>query len=159
MKKIYYDFSKIGGSGIFASQKIHKGQIIFCVRGTEIVHHRYTAKFSPTGPNWLAIGKEKWLVPFDKNPWPYINHSCKPNSGFRGSLTIIAMKDINKKEEVTIDYSITEGDPYWHMICHCGAKQCRKFIVSAVSQPELLLKYKPWLPSFLRRRLPSGGQL
>lgn len=155
MKKIYYAFSKIGGSGLFAFRKINKGEIIFRIRGITTVHHRYTPEFSPTGPNWLAIGKEKWLVPFDKNPWPYINHSCNPNSGFRGSLTIVAMKDVNKNEEITLDYSITEEDPYWHMVCHCGAKQCRKIIVSAVSQPELLLKYKSYLPNFLRDHLHS----
>ncbi len=152
MKKIYYAFSQVGGSGLFASQKIRKDQTILRVRGTEIVHHRYTAKFSPTGPNWIATGKEQWLVPHDKNPWSYINHSCNPNSGFRGSLTIVAMKNINRDEEITIDYSITEGDPYWHMVCHCGSKQCRKTIISAVLQPELLLKYKSYLPTFLRNK-------
>lgn len=160
MKKIYYAFSKIGGSGLFASRKINNDQIILRVLGTKIIHHRYTLKFSPTGPNWLAIGKEKWLVPSDKNPWSYINHSCDPNSGFRGTRTIVAMRTINEDEEITIDYSITEGDPYWRMICHCDAKQCRKIIVSAGLQPELLLKYKTYLPNFLKKHcditLPGG---
>lgn len=91
MKKVYYAFSKIGGSGLFAKQKINKDEIIFRVQGTVIVRHRYTSSFSPTGPNWIAIGEEEWLIPSEKNSWPYLNHSCEPNSGFRGLLTIVAM--------------------------------------------------------------------
>lgn len=152
MKKVYYAFSKIGGSGLFAKQKINKDEIIFRVQGTVIVRHRYTSSFSPTGPNWIAIGEEEWLIPSEKNSWPYLNHSCEPNSGFRGLLTIVAMRDIDRDEEITIDYSTTEGDPYWHMVCHCGAKRCRKTIVSVTLQPDLLLKYKSYLPNFLRGR-------
>ena len=116
------------------------------------MHHRYKPKFSPTGPNWMAIEKEEWLIPLEKNPWPYINHSCNPNSGFCGSRTIVAMKNIDRGQEITIDYSITEGDPYWYMVCHCDAKQCRKTIVSAVLQPKLLIKYKSYLPTFLKKK-------
>jgi len=152
MKKVYYAFSDIGGSGLFASKKILKDEIIFFVGGLKIVKHRYTKKFSPTGPNWIAIDKERWLVPFDNNPWPYVNHSCNPNAGFRGTLGIVAMRNIAKDAEITIDYAITEEDPYWHMVCHCGVKQCRKRIVSAVLQPELLRKYKTYLPTFLKKQ-------
>lgn len=152
MNKTYHAFSNIGGSGLFAKQKIYKDQVIFRIKGTKIVRHRYTAKFSPTGPNWIAIGKERWLVPVEENPIYYLNHSCKPNSGFSGSLNIVAMKDINRDDEITLDYAITEEDPYWFMMCRCGARHCRKKIISATLQPELLIKYKPYLPNFLRSK-------
>lgn len=151
MRKVYYAFSKIGGSGLFATRKIAKEEVIFRVRGKKIIKHRYTEKFSPTGPNWIAIDHERWLVPFDNNPWLYINHSCNPNSGMRGKISIVAMKPINKGEEVTIDYAVTEGDPFWYMVCHCGFKGCRNKIVSAVREPELFQKYRGYLPSFLEK--------
>lgn len=153
MRKVYYAFSKIGGSGLFASKRIGKDETIFHVRGHKTIKHRYTKKFSPTGPNWIAVDDEKWLVPFDNNPWPYVNHSCNPNAGYRGTLGIIAMKNISKGEEITIDYAITEGDPFWHMVCHCGTKQCRKRILSAVLEPELLKRYESYLPTFLRKKV------
>src|ERR1035437_7410304 len=34
----------------------------------------------------------------------YLNHSCDPNCGFGGEITIVAMRDIKAGEEITIDY-------------------------------------------------------
>lgn len=150
MRKIYYDFSPIGGSGIFAKQAIRKDETVFKITGDEIIRHAYTRTFSPSGPNWVAVDREAWLIPSTKNPWPYINHSCEPNVGFRGSREVVAMRDIAPDEEVVIDYAITEEDPYWRMQCCCRAKKCRKEIASAPNlPPRLIKKYQKYLPTFL----------
>lgn len=151
MQKIYYDFSPIGGSGIFAKRLIRKNEIVFRIRGREKIKHAYVRTFSPTGPSWVAIGKEQWLITNSTNPWPYINHSCNPNVGFKGALTIVAMRTIRPREEILIDYATTEEDPYWKMKCVCRAKNCRKEIKSvSFLPPRLLKKYKDYLPKFLK---------
>ena len=38
------------------------------------------------------------------SPIWYINHSCNANAGLRGSVSIIAMRDIKVGEEVVVDY-------------------------------------------------------
>lgn len=70
----------------------------------------------------------------------WVNHSCDPNLKVFGvlidrfvdyeTLAFFAMKDIQVGEELTIDYyahvheQLVEGVP-----CHCGSKNCRKFLM------------------------------
>ena len=64
------------------------------------------------------------------NPGLYINHSCNPNSGIKNSVKIVAMKNIRRGEEVTFDYSTSESEKGWYLICHCENKNCRLIIRS-----------------------------
>jgi len=151
MFKVYVAKAGNLGKGIFAKSDIKKDEIIFIVKGT-IEKGDYNSEFYTEGPNWLALSKHKWLSPFDNNPWRYINHTCNPNAGLKGNVTVVAMKNIRKDEQVTIDYSITEDDPYWKMKCNCGAKNCRKIIRSVrFLSPSLFKKYKKYIPKFLRK--------
>lgn len=151
MSKVYVSKTGNLGKGIFAKADIEKDKIIFIVKGT-IEKGDYNSEFYTEGPNWLALAKNKWLSPFDDNPWRYINHSCNPNAGLKGKVTVVAMKNISKDEQITIDYSITEDDPYWKMRCNCGQKNCRKIIRSVkFLSPSLFKKYKEYIPKFLRK--------
>lgn len=151
MSKVYVSRAGNLGEGIFAKTDIKKDEIIFIVKGS-IKKNDYSPKSSVEGPNWLALAKHKWISPFDDNPWRYINHSCKPNAGLKGKVTVVAMKNIKKNEQITIDYSITEDDPYWKMKCNCGQKNCRKIIRSVrFLSPSLFKKYKEYIPKFLRK--------
>jgi len=150
MSKVYVAKANNLGKGIFAQADIRKDKIIFITKGT-IEKGSYNPEFYCKGPNWLAVAKNKWLSPFKNNPWRYINHSCNPNAGLKGKVTVVAMKDIKKDEQITIDYSITEDDPYWKMNCNCGQKNCRKIIRSVrFLSPRLFKKYKKYIPKFLR---------
>jgi len=151
MEKIYKEKSKISGTGIFANSSIKKGEIIFSVKGKR-VRSSYSPYNAEHGHRWLAIKKEIWISPFRNNPWWFINHSCNPNAGLKRIKTVVAMKNIKKGEEVTIDYSITEDDPYWEMQCNCGTPNCRKTIRSVRFLPEKLFnKYKPFIRKFLQK--------
>ncbi|KAF9697283.1 hypothetical protein EKO04_004823 [Ascochyta lentis] len=75
----------------------------------------------------------------------FINHSCEPNAVYDSKRVgrelrhvIVAMKDIKKGEEVTVDY----GQTYWevmndrHVWCGCRASTCKyKEAVSALDGP------------------------
>ncbi len=144
--------SKIG-KGLFAAKDVKKDEVLFSVVGKR--HHEgYSPgkSYLSLGPRWLAIGKETWLIPKRTSKWWYLNHSCKPNGGLYGTKTVIAMQNIKKGEEITIDYSITEDDPYWKMQCRCREKGCRKIIKSVRFLPEKLFqKYKRYIPGWLKR--------
>ncbi len=151
MSKVYTNKAGNLGKGIFAKADIKKDEILFIVKGT-IKKNEYGPEFSVEGPNWLALAKNKWLSPFDNNPWRYINHSCNPNVGLKGKVTVVAMKNIRKNEQITIDYSITEDDPYWKMKCNCEQTNCRKIIRSArFLSRTLFKKYKKYIPKFLKK--------
>lgn len=61
------------------------------------------------------------------------------------------MTRIEAHEELVIDYSTTELDPYWKMDCNCGASGCRKVLRSFQFLPhELKIKYQRYLaPVFI----------
>jgi len=42
----------------------------------------------------------------------YQNHSCNPNVGLRGEITFVTMKDIEKDEELTVDYAFIDNEDY-----------------------------------------------
>jgi len=56
----------------------------------------------------------------------YINHSCEPNSYMKnvhGHILVLALRDIEAGEEVTIDYHSTLHSDKKR--CTCGAPSCR----------------------------------
>ena len=55
----------------------------------------------------------------------FINHSCDPNLGLRGQITLVALRDIEVGEEVCFDYAMTDCTPYDEFECRCGMAACR----------------------------------
>ena len=138
------------GRGVFAARRIAAGERIFAFTGT-IVRAGYDSNYLQ-GKRWLGVGPQTWVAPDPRSPWGFINHACQPNCGFRGTVTIVAMKSIPAGTELTIDYSTTEEDPHWRMACQCGAAGCRKVIRNITSLPKGLVR-KRWayIPRYLQR--------
>lgn len=143
MKHIYICTSKIEGKGIAAGEDLNKGDVIQRIKGEPKFLAIKNKKDSLSYPNWIGVGKNKWINP--DYPNQYLNHSCNPNSGIKGKVTMIALLDINEGEEITIDYSIIEGNDLWEMKCRCGEKNCRKIIRSVQYLPEK--QFKKYLPN------------
>lgn len=62
----------------------------------------------------------------------YLNHSCDPSCGIKNRTQIVAMRGLEKDEEITIDYAMfvpTKKDyPRVGLdipICRCGTNNCR----------------------------------
>ena len=124
MKKYFIGKSKINGKGIILNKDVVKDEIIFRFTGKTIKNQLNWYR----GPNWLQVGYTEWIIPHPGSTGNYLNHSCNPNAGIKGKNTIVAMGPINKGEEVTIDYALSETFPLWHMKCKCGSKNCRKLV-------------------------------
>ncbi len=141
--------SPIHGKGVLAFRDIKKDEIIFYIKG-EIRHLKINSpKDSEVGPCWIGIKNETWIDPI--SPAVYLNHSCNPNAGIRGKVTLRASKDINKGEEIIIDYSTTECDEFWSFTCHCGAKNCRKKVRSIqYLDKKTFNKYLPYIPKYFQ---------
>ncbi|MBK8954902.1 MAG: SET domain-containing protein-lysine N-methyltransferase [Saprospiraceae bacterium] len=137
-KKYYLKKSGSSGYGIYANQKIRKGEILF--KGEEksqrIVTQSYVQK------NWTAHEKElfrKYAYPvgngvyilWDNDPteWAPQNHSCVPNTKFEG-LNVVALREISKDEELTLDYALFMHPDLEPFACQCGQLGCRKWISS-----------------------------
>lgn len=141
--------SSIEGRGIFAARSIKKNSVIFLVAGP-VIHYLFEPDYR-IGSNWLQVAANTWKMPLKGNPWHCINHSCDPNAGLLGENQVVAMRDIKRGEEITIDYAITEGSRRWRMNCRCGAPGCRRVIRSVrfLARP-VFEKYKRFVPAYLR---------
>ena len=121
------------GYGVFARRGIATGEIV--MRGEESPHRIVTR--AHVERNWSQADKEvfyRYAYPlgeevyafWDRDPaeWAPQNHSCDPNTGFSG-LDVVALRDINTGEELTIDY-VTFCDQHMPPFdCQCGSPKCR----------------------------------
>lgn len=129
MKKLILSESKLGKT-VLAGKKFNKNEIIIEFTGLIMKRDELPDLINPEDDRYLQIGVDKYLGPsgyFDD----YFNHSCNPNAGIRiieDKFFLIAIKDINLKEEITWDYSTTMDEDNWEMNCECGDKNCRKKI-------------------------------
>eukprot|EP00474_Spongospora_subterranea_P007467 CRZ07925.1 hypothetical protein [Spongospora subterranea] len=64
----------------------------------------------------------------------YINHSCDPSCGMLDSVTVVALRDIELGEEITIDYAMVNDGliqgPSDNFKCLCMSPWCRGEITS-----------------------------
>lgn len=135
-KKYMMKGNSIAGFGIYATQTIPVGEVIF--KGEERPQRIVTKRF--VQENWLPEEKllfKHYAVPlssevyvlWDNNPseWAPQNHSCSPNTAYFG-LNLIAIKPILAGDELTMDYANLLDDSAETFDCQCGAGNCRKII-------------------------------
>lgn len=135
-KKYLMRGNSIAGFGIYAIKPIAKGEVIFC--GEENEHRMVTKRF--VEQHWTEEEKKNfrhYAVPvsdevyviWNKNPssWAPQNHSCSPNTAYDG-LNVIALRDIAKDEELTLDYANILDETAEAFTCNCGAFNCRSIV-------------------------------
>ncbi len=130
---IYAKETGVYGKSLFANRDFKKDEIVFVAFGSIITEPTfYTIPISDV----LRIEPR---VP-EGNLCQYICHSCEPNLGVKNRTLFVAMQDIKKDEEVTIDYAMIvpefpepgqkgwknwnfEGWDGWK--CKCGRETCK----------------------------------
>ncbi len=117
IKQGYIAPSEIDGFGLFAKVNIDCGDIL-CILDGQIVswdmYHEIQKNLtlymeSPYEKyifmEWNALDENTLLVRSLRTKYSYINHSRKPNVEIlHHPLRVVAIKDINIDEELTIDY-------------------------------------------------------
>lgn len=132
-KRLRVGKSSIDGKGVFITADIKKGEKIMIWGGTIIPKNEYDDnKYRP-----------QTIVPIDDNTYlglpikdtsqsadEFINHSCDPNTWLIDEVTMVARRDINKGEEITLDMATWDADLEWEYAdegnCRCGKSICRK---------------------------------
>ena len=135
-KKFTMRGNSISGYGIYANENIAANEIIF--QGEEMAQRIVTRSY--VEKNWDEIGKEafrKYAYPISKEVfllwdhnavnWAPQNHSCNANTHYEG-LNVIASRDIQKGEELTLDYATYLDETMEPFECHCGSANCRGWI-------------------------------
>lgn len=107
--------SKIHGKGVFAKVPLEADRLL----GKNIGYEVSLPKKETLTLNGKIIDPISDLK--------YLNHSCDPNSKFVGD-GLFAIRDIERNEEVTIDYEHTEKEIIHDFKCNCNAENCKKQI-------------------------------
>jgi D-alanine-D-alanine ligase len=135
-KKYTMKGNSIAGFGIYANTDIKVNELIF--KGEERAQRIATESY--IRKNWnvkelenfkkyaYPVSNEVFLL-WDENPagWAPQNHSCEPNTAYRG-LDVIALRPIRKGEELTLDYADFLDEHMEPFECSCGSSICRKHI-------------------------------
>ncbi len=132
-KKYMVKGNSIAGYGIYATVAIAAGETVFKGEGRpqRIVTKNFVAE------NWSEAEKEDFrryaypisnqvFILWDSNPseWAPQNHSCNANTGYAG-LNVVALKNIQKGEELTLDYASFLDETAEPFNCQCGSPNCR----------------------------------
>ena len=137
MKPFRMKGNSIAGFGIYASRSIREGEVIF--KGEEKAQRIVTKRHVDN--HWNEDDKlhfrryaypvsDELFILWDEDPseWAPQNHSCDPNTAFDG-LNVLALRNIRKDEELTLDYAKFLDENMEPFQCKCGAKQCRGLIM------------------------------
>lgn len=119
--------SKIHRWGVYAAEPIPARRKVIEYTG-ERISRRETKKRAERELNYLFTLDKYWTIDGSVNGSgaQYINHCCDPNLAariVRGHILYIAVRDIRRGEELTVDYHF---DPDVEKVpCACGSLKCR----------------------------------
>ncbi len=157
-KKLQLRKSATHGKGAYALEKINKNEKILdftdgngkmvSTKEAETIYEKGKTFCIQVEDDKIFIGK-KYEEPYAY----YMNHSCDPNCGFYGALGIVAMRDIEPHEELTIDYAMCNSSDL-HLQCACGSNLFRKVIThNDWKISELQNRYKNYFSSYLQKKM------
>jgi len=83
----------------------------------------------------------------------YLNHSCDPNTAFLCDHAMVALKDIEKGEQATCDYS-TFDSTFHTFKCMCESDNCRGTLTTDDwKSADLQERYGDYFVPYLRARI------
>jgi hypothetical protein len=135
-----------GKKGLFALVSIDRNEVLIDLNGENYF-------LSPTRRS-LQIGEKRHVFGRDETVG-YLNHSCEPNSFLEfSSLCVRALRDIQRGEEVKVNYAATEYEMHDSFRCDCGSSACLQMIRGfKFLTRDQQLELKPYLAPYLLKKL------
>jgi hypothetical protein len=105
----------------------------------------------------LQVEDDLFLLPLtEEDPSDCFNHSCNPNAGLSGQITLVAMRAVEMGEEICFDYAMSDSNPYDEFICGCGAPICRGRVTAEDwKRKDLQMRYEGYFSPYLQRRIAA----
>jgi uncharacterized protein len=126
------------GKKVVSSKRIRRNSVIYRFTGVP-VDFKETKHLGTNESFGLQIGVDCYI--YLDMPARFFNHSCDPNCGLTQDLQLIALKNIDRGEELTYDYSTTMLERDWTMDCKCGREKCRREVSDFDRLPEDIRNY------------------
>ena len=144
-----------GGNAVYASKALKKNEVLAVWGGQVVTLEQVLALPRDEQGHTIQIYEELYLAPMGMDePADYINHSCNPNAGICGQITLVAMRDINAGEEITFDYAMADSSSFDEFDCACGAPNCRGRVSgNDWKRPELWGRYDGYFSTYLQIKI------
>jgi hypothetical protein len=144
-----------GGSAVYARQALQKDEVLAVWGGRIVTLEQVLALSRQEQGHTIQVDAELYLAPIDmEEPADLINHSCDPNAGLCGQISLVAMRDIAANEEITFDYAMADSSSFDEFECACGAATCRGRVSGSDWQlPELWARYDGYFSTYLQLKI------
>lgn len=160
LNSLHISDSDVRGRGVYAGENVPKDTLLIVFGGH--VMTRDEEERLPLNIRDAALQIDRNLVIGAKETSEigivdYVNHSCEPNAGIKGQISLYAMRDIKKGKEIRFDYGTilfrAEGAPKYILECKCGSNKCRQNITQFDWMNPTIWRYDPYLPYFIREEI------
>jgi hypothetical protein len=156
------------GKGVFVRKgSVRKDEMLFVMGGSILTIEDENCLEGILADKLYEIAENFSIGPrnvaeLKRMPQFFVNHSCNPNSGFKGQIFMVAMRTIKPGEEVTHDYAMAmhsnpKSASFFTMECRCGSPNCRKVITEDDWKiPELQHRYNGYFQWYLQEKINTG---
>jgi hypothetical protein len=144
-----------GGLAVYAREALQKDELLCVWTGSIATYEQMMALSPAEKSHTIQVDEGIYLIPLGpQEPTDYVNHSCDPNAGIRGQISLVAMRHIAAGEEITFDYAMADSTPYDEFPCACGTPNCRGRVSGNDWQrPELWERYDGYFSAYLQKRI------
>lgn len=143
-----------GERGLFAREFIAKGELLAVFGGKVVTYEELREVPYEIRRLSLQVAEDFYLLSITETEADWVNHSCTPNAGLNGQIMLVAMRDIQRGEEITFDYAMSDGTPYDEFDCMCGSLDCRGYVSGNDWRlPELQRRYQGHFSPYLQTRI------
>jgi hypothetical protein len=158
--RIEFRKSSISGNGMFAREPIQKGEPVCIVGGMVMTDSEFEAfQDNHSFYNSVQIDDHLHLVEdpgITRTLDGSMNHSCDSSTWMEDDATLVARRNINAGEEVTVDYALFTTQSNWMLDnrCRCGSPDCRRIITGDDWRREdVQERYRNHFSPFINRRI------
>ena len=126
--------SRISGDGVFAREPIKNGEVVCIVGGVVMTDSEFASfQVSHLLYSFVQIDENLYLVEdleITRSADASMNHSCDSSVWMDDEVTLVARRDIECGEEVTVDYALFTTQSNWMLDnrCRCGSAHCRRVV-------------------------------
>ncbi|MDO8593600.1 MAG: SET domain-containing protein [bacterium] len=154
----------VEGKGLFAKEKISKDERVLVIGGYILTIDEESKLPGKCRDNGVQITEDLSICITKEDEYEgynFLNHNCSPNCGFKGQIFLVAMRDIEEDEEITIDYAMvlhkSNNGPRYELECLCGDAHCRKVITDEDwKNKDLQEKYNGYFQYFIQEKIDKN---
>lgn len=142
---------------MFAKEDIKRDEVVFIQGGHIVGRDRLYSSavinsYIPLDDNYFLGATD---ITEEEGVKLYNNHSCNPNCGMRGEISFVAMVDIPRGAELTVDYAMIDNENY-EFVCTCNSSNCRQKITGFDwKKKELQHRYEGYFARYLEDKIKN----